>query len=599
MKTKFPNKLAMYCLQASIVALLSITPRHSLAQVVTPVQLPDGNSSISQQLPRPQDVQPPPPSSLPPPQPPQPLPPPEDLLPPSRPIPTPSEPVPGKLSETIIVERFEVIGSTVFSLEELAKELAKFTNRPISLVEVFQARTAITELYIKKGYITSGAYIPPQAMQEGVVRIQVVEGKLEDIQVTGNRRLQRNYVRRRLSQATSPPLNRERLLEALQLLQLNPLIQNLSAELTAGSRPGTSVLQIQIKEAKTFSTQAILDNRRSPSVGSFRRRLQVNEANLLGLGDGLNLAYTNTDGSNAFDTSYTFPLNSRNGTLSFDYSTTSSDVIERPFNALDIQSASRYYDLTFRQPVTQTPTQEFALGITASRRESEISSLLFQPAIGLPPNQLSPGADADGDTRVSALRFFQEWTARNSREVIAARSQFSIGLGALGATINDDPPDSRFFAWQGQAQWVRLLAPDTLLLLRADLQLAPRALLPLEQIGLGGLDSVRGYRQDFLLTDNGAFASAEVQVPILRSPQINGVLQVTPFVDFGAGWNSSGRDDPDSNTLASVGLGLRWSQGDRFTARLHWGIPLISVDVEERRTLQENGLYFSVQYNPF
>lgn len=411
--------------------------------------------------------------------------------------------------------------------------------------------------------------------------------------------MKRNYVRSRLSQATAPPLNRESLLEALQLLQLNPLIQNLSAELTAGSRPGTSILQIQISEAKTFTTQAILDNRRSPSVGSFRRRLQVNEANLLGLGDGLSLAYTNTDGSNAFDSSYTFPLNSRNGTLSFYYSTASSDVIERPFNFLDIQSASRYYDLTFRQPVTQTPTQEFALGITASRRESEISSRLFQPDIGLSPNELSPGADEEGDTRVSALRFFQEWTSRNSREVIAARSQFSIGIGALDATINDDPPDSRFFAWQGQAQWVRLLAPDTLLLLRADMQLAPRTLLPLEQIGLGGSDSVRGYRQDFLLTDNGAFASAEVQVPILGLPQINGVLQVTPFVDFGAGWNSSGRDDPDPNTLASVGLGLRWSQGDRFTARLDWGIPLISADVEERRTLQENGLYFSVQYNPF
>jgi hemolysin activation/secretion protein len=130
------------------------------------------------------------------------------------------------------------------------------------------------------------------------------------------------------------------------------------------------------------------------------------------------------------------------------------------------------------------------------------------------------------------------------------------------------------------------------------MQLASRTLLPIEQIGLGGLDSVRGYRQDFLLTDNGAFASAEVQVPVLRVPQINGVLQIIPFVDFGVGWNSSDRENPDPNTLASVGLGLRWSQGERFTARLDWGIPLISVDSRER-TWQENGLYFSIQYNPF
>jgi hemolysin activation/secretion protein len=620
MKSKFPNKLAVHYtsftefvvgalalkrqlqatlyLQISIVALLLIIPERLIAQVVTPVQLPEGNSFQSQQLPSPQDVQPPPPTPVPTPKPPQPLPPLEDLLPPSGPTPTPSEPIPGKLPEAIIVKRFEVIGSTVFSPEELAKVLAPFTNKPISLTEVFQARTAITELYFKKGYITSGAYIPLQTMESGVVTIQVVEGTLEDIQVTGTRRLRRNYIRSRLGRATELPLNRERLLEALQLLQLNPLIQNLSAELTAGTRPGASILQLKIQEAQTFSSQIVLDNRRSPSVGSFRRRLQVNEANLLGFGDGLSLAYTNTDGSNSFDASYTFPLNSRNGTLSFYYGTTSSDIIEPGFNFLDIQSASRYYELIFRQPVIQTPTQEFALGFIASRRESDISSRLFQPDIGLPPNELSPGADEEGRTRVSALRFFQEWTSRNSREVIAARSQFNIGLGALNATINSNPPDSRFFSWQGQAQWVRLLARDTVLLLRADMQLASRALLPIEQIGLGGLDSVRGYRQDFLLTDNGAFASAEVQVPVLRVPQINGVLQIIPFVDFGVGWNSSDRENPDPNTLASVGLGLRWSQGDRFTARLDWGIPLISVDSRER-TWQENGLYFSIQYNPF
>lgn len=592
---KFPNKLAIYYLQISIVALLIIIPKRLHAQVVIPVQLPNGDSLQSQQLPPPQDVQPPPPTPVPTPKPPQPLPPLEDLLPPSRPTPIPSEPIPGKLPETIIVKRFEVIGSTVFSPEELAEVLAPFTNKRISLTEVYQARTAITELYIKEGYITSGAYIPPQTMQDGVVGIQVVEGTLEDIQVTGTRRLRRNYIRSRLGRATEPPLNRERLLEALQLLQLNPLIQNLSAELTAGTRPGASILQIQIQEAQTFSTQIVLDNRRSPSVGSFRRRLQVNEANLLGFGDSLSLAYTNTDGSNAFDGSYTFPLNSKNGTLSFYYGTTSSNIIERPFNQLDIQSASRYYELIFRQPVIQTPTQEFSLGFIASRRESEAS---YNPGgfgrFGFP----SIGADEEGRTRVSALRFFQEWTSRNSREVIAARSQFNIGLGALGATINDNPPDSRFFSWQGQAQWVRLLAPDTVLLLRADIQMASRALLPLEQIGLGGLDSVRGYRQDFLLTDNAAFASAEVQVPVLRVREINGVLQIIPFVDFGVGWNSSDRENPDANTLASVGLGLRWSQGERFTARLDWGIPLISVDSREG-TWQENGLYFSIQYNPF
>ena len=592
---KYPKNIIVSSLPLSMLILLSSISLSPLkAQAVDTTQLPTSNFILSQQFPPPQDVKPPTPSPLPSPELPQPLPPPAELFPPSAPTPTPDEPLPGNSSQTIVVERFEVIGSTVFSPEELALATAEFTKRPISLSEVYQARSKITDLYVKNGYITSGAYIPPQKIQSGVLKIQVVEGKLEDIQVTGTRRLNQNYIRSRLAIATSPPLNRQRLLEALQLLQLNPLIQNVTAELSAGSGTGTSFLEVKVSEAKTFSSQIVLDNGRSPSVGSFRRGLRLNEANLLGLGDNLSLGYTNTDGSNSLDASYTLPLNPKNGTLTFNYGTTSSNVIERPFNVLDIQSASRYYELTFRQPIVQAPTQEFALGLTASRRESE-ASYVDDDRIPFP----SLGADEQGRTRVSALRFFQEWTNRNSREVIALRSQFSLGIDVLNPTINQNAPDSRFFAWQGQAQLARLLAPETLLLLRLNTQLASRTLLPLEQFGLGGQDSVRGYRQDYLLTDNGAFVSAEVQVPILRLPQINSTLQVVPFVDFGVGWNSSGRENPDPNTLAAVGLGLRWSQGDRFTVRLDWGIPLISVNSSNEKTLQENGLYFSLLYNPF
>jgi hemolysin activation/secretion protein len=588
MVTKFSHSFAVSCLQVSLFILLSsLTTKPLKAQM-------DAAQLSNQQIPAPQDIQPPSAPPSPPPQPPAPLPPPSDLLRPSNPVPAPNEQIPS-FSETFIVERFEVVGSTVFSREELALVLAPFINKPIAFTQLLQARTAISELYINNGYITSGAYIPPQTLNSGVVKIQVVEGGLEDIQVIGTRRLNRNYVRSRLALATSPPLKRDRLLEALQLLQQNPLIQNLSAELGAGSRPGTSVLSITVREAPSFNTQVALDNGRSPSVGSFRRRLQINEANLLGLGDNLTVGYTNTDGSNSFDASYTLPLNPRNGTLTFNYGNTSSDVIERPFNILDIESASRYYDLTFRQPIVQTPTQEFALGLTASRRENDISSLLQRE--GLPASELSPGADESGRTRVSSLQFFQEWTSRNSREVIAARSGFNFGIGAFDATINADAPDSRFFSWQGQAQWVRLLADDTLLLVRGNMQLADRSLLPIEQFGLGGLGSVRGYRQDLLLTDNGVFATAELQYPIFRLTKSQSVLQLVPFVDVGSAWNS-GRENPDINTLASVGLGLQWRSGDRFTARLDWGIPLVSVDSRER-TWQENGVYFSILYNPF
>ncbi|WP_320073189.1 ShlB/FhaC/HecB family hemolysin secretion/activation protein [Nostoc sp. MG11] len=423
MVAKVTQTFAASCLLMLFNSLITIPSR---AQKVDRIQLPQNNSPTSQQLPLPQDVQPPSPRTPPiQPSPPPQLPPPSQLLQPSQPLPIPDELLP-TTPQILTVKQFEVIGSTVFSLERLNQVLFDFINKPIAFAQLLEARPKITELYIQEGYVTSGAYIPEQTLtDDGVVQIQVIEGELEDIQITGTRRLNPNYIRSRIANGASTPLNQKRLLESLQLLQLNPLIQNISAELSTGSRIGANLLAIEVTEADSFNIQTILDNGRSPSVGSFRRQLQINEANLLGLGDGISLAYSNTDGSNTIDASYSLPLNYWNGTLTLNYGTASANVIERSFNTLDIESASQYYELTFRQPLVQTPNQEFALGITASHRETDISSSLLEEN-EVPLFVLSPGANEEGRTRISALRFFQEWTSRNSQEVIAARSQFSL-----------------------------------------------------------------------------------------------------------------------------------------------------------------------------
>jgi hemolysin activation/secretion protein len=522
---------------------------------------------------------------------------------PIKPVPSPSElfaPPPtvsepeneiGDISGNIIVKTFRITGSTVFNASDFEKITKDYIGKPISLAQLFEVRSNITELYINKGYITSGAYLPPQRLtKDSVVEIRVIEGEVEAIQIKGNKRLSQAYIRNRIAQFTGKPLNRTRLLEGLQLLRLNPLIGNVQAELTAGVRQGSSVLSVRIEEARAIHAKLTLDNDRTPSVGTDRRQIELSHGNLFGFGDVARVAYTNTDGSHAINLSYTIPVTPKNTTLSFSYGGSWSQVIEAPFDILDIRSRSSYYEITLRHPVIWTPTQELGIGITASHQRS-MSTLLGDvpfPALG---------ADSEGRTRVTALRFFQDYTQRSERDVFALRSQFSLGLNVLGATINDAPPDGEFLAWRGQAQYVRLLAPDTILLLRGDIQIADRALVSFEQFGLGGSDSVRGYRQDGLLTDNGAFASAEVRIPIFR-PSKDSLFQLTPFVDVGRAWNNSGRENPDPQTLASVGIGLRFQWSERLSARFVWGFPIVTVD-GRKNTWQDNGLYFSIVYNPF
>ncbi|NJN31154.1 MAG: ShlB/FhaC/HecB family hemolysin secretion/activation protein [Synechococcales cyanobacterium RM1_1_8] len=520
------------------------------------------------------------------------LPPADEILP----LPSPSLPgeQTGEGPATVTVTGYKVEGSTVFDAQELAKITAPFLGE-VTFSDLLQARSAVTKLYVDRGYVTSGAFIPPQTLDSGIVTIQVLEGKLEDVRINGSQRLHPHYVRTRLARAGAEPLNVQVLLEGLKLLQLDPLLSSISADLQAGIEPGTSLLDVTVTEADPFRATLAIDNGRSPSVGSIRRKVSFSHANVLGIGDGFDLSYSNTEGSNALDLSYSVPLNARNGSLRFAYGRTRSRVLEDPFQPLDIQAKSIYYEGTYRQPLYQTASEEFALGLTFSRQESS-TKLGFSDIGGFP---LSPGANENGETKISALRFFQEWNKRSSQQVLAARSQLSLGTNWFESNQSSDGgPDSNFLTWRGQGQWVRLLAPETLMLVRGDLQFADRDLVPLEQFGIGGQSSVRGYRQDSLLTDNGLLLSAEVRLPIARIPSWDAVLQVAPFFDLGHGWNKDGNNQPDKKTLTGTGLGLIWRQGNNFSARLDWGIPLVDVG-NENDTLQEKGIYFSVNYNPF
>lgn len=142
-----------------------------------------------------------------------------------------------------------------------------------------------------------------------------------------------------------------------------------------------------------------------------------------------------------------------------------------------------------------------------------------------------------------------------------------------------------------QSQYVRTLAPDTFFLVRGQLQISGDDLLSDEQFRVGGFETVRGYRQNLLLGNNGVFASAEMRVPILRIQEWETVLQVAPFFDVGKVWGS---DNLDFSTLASLGLGLRLTAKDNLSAGFYWAVPLMETE-SQGKSLQEDGINFFVE----
>ena len=499
-----------------------------------------------------------------------------------------------QIPRTIVLKKFDIVGNRAIDPAELDRLLQPYLFRPIGFAELLEVQQAITQLLVARGYFTSGAYIPPQKIENRTVRIEIIEGSLEEIKISGLKHLRSEYIRQRIEAATEPPLNRQKLLDALLLLQLNPRIANISAELSQGIEPGTSLLEIEVEEANTFNTELTFDNERAVSVGSQGRQLSLADDNVLGFGDRFAVAYLNTPSSDSVSNlSYTFPLSAKNNELGIVYSYSNSQIVNEPFQDLGLSSRSTYVAAKYRHLLLQTPKQEVALDFAFSHQDTQ----LFLQGDGFP--DLDRGTDLAGITKISALRITQEYSERSEDRVFALSSQFNLGVDVFDATTNpDDIPDSQFFVWRLQAQYLKQIMPQTNLFLRGEVQLADRALVSLEQFRSGGASSVRGYRRDRTLGDNGLFLSAELRNTIWRTPQDNINLELNPFFDFGRVWNS---DDLalEINTLASLGVGLQFSIRDTLVARVDWGIPLLEDRGFQSNSLQDKGIHFSLQLEPF
>ena len=495
----------------------------------------------------------------------------------------------------VFVHDIHVTGSTVFSDAELAEVTAPYRNRELTTDDLERVRLALTLLYVNKGYLTSGAIIPDQDVAFGTVVIQMVEGRLARIDVEGNEWFRSSYLRDRVARGVSTPLSIQPLQERIQLLQQDPRIERINAELKPGDVRGDSVLSVRVKDANPFKAWLEFNNYQTPTVGAERGLATVAHQNVTGHGDQFAFTYGRSHGVNPIiDTSYSVPLNAYETTLTAYYRRNAFLVVENPFRSLDLNVDSEIIGIAVRQPVYRTVTDEVALTLTGEHLYLKTTSAFDAPGL---PSLFIAGSSTTGVATVSALRFSQEYTHRSQSLVLAALSRVSVGLNVLGATINSGPlPDGQFVSWLGQAQVVKRLDDwwGVQLLGRVAVQVASDRLFALEQMPVGGRFSVRGYRENTLVRDDAVLASFESRFPLLRFASGEDRLQFAQFVDFGHAWNAKG-DTPDPQTLASIGAGLRWMilPQERARFEVYWGQQLNHVRSGEGN-LQDHGIHLQL-----
>jgi hemolysin activation/secretion protein len=511
------------------------------------------------------------------------------------------------ISTSTRVKKIKVQGYTIFSDREIAKIIKPYEGKKLDFRQLRSITEAITNLYVSNGYITSGAFLPKQEIVGGIINVRVVEGKLEDINIKGLKHLQENYVRSFISSAPklskpntdsrseffsdqSPPLNIENIKEKLELLKRDPSIKNIKAELVKGTEPNLSVLLIEIEETSPYDAKLSFDNYRSPSVGEFQGTIEAGYRNFIGVGDRAFAQYNLTQGLNAYSLGYGTPIVSpKNGNFSFEYRNGDSKIIEN-FEEANIRAESDTISLQYRRPVIYKPEREISLGLAFERQNSETFILNDEP--------FSFTADPEQTNSViSVLKLTGDWIERSSSSVLGVNSELNFGLDVLDATVNENTPDGMFFSWLGQGQWTKALNQDRDLLFvtRLTTQLSPDSLLPLEQFTLGGVGTVRGYRQNQEVGDNAIVGTIEVYVPLASDRTNSSELNLIPFFDGGTVWDNN---SDEAEALASLGLGLDWQFKDFLSLKVDWGVPLINTS-DRGNSLQDNGFAFSLQLQPF
>lgn len=500
------------------------------------------------------------------------------------------------------VKAFEFVGNTVFSanrLDEEVKEIRQRNGGKLTLDDLEEARTKLTLLYINAGYINSGAILPDQTIdpEKGVVRFEIVEGRLNQIDLQKPLpRLRRGFLEDRIWHDPNRPLDALALRNNLEILRQNPNIKSVNAELKPGLAPGEAVLDLNVTENTPYTIGLQFDNNRSPSVGAERFSLVGSHTNVLGFSDSFFLRWGLNKGDitdcefaelDDISFSYSIPVTRFDTLLTFSFENSDSPVVEEPFTELDIRSRTESYTIGLRQPVYRTINTEAALSLSLVRRDNK--SFLARE-----PFSFSPGV-LDGESIVTSLRFGQELLTRTQDYALAFRSTFSFGLDALNSSVNGDGlPDGQYWAWLGQAQYVRRLKDDWQLILRGTAQLTDDALLPLEQFSLGGMDTVRGYRENQLVRDVAACATLELRIPVIRKND-RSALDLAIFTDMGFGKNNSipGIDRVEDEFISSAGLGVLWNPCRNFNFTLYWGYPFKHFD-QSSDNLQDYGIHFSM-----
>lgn len=482
-------------------------------------------------------------------------------------------------------------GNTVFSDAELQAVIAPYVGQVTLASDLEDMRLALSQHYIMNGYINSGAILPDQQVNNGSVRFDLVEGTISQVNINGSGRLADSYIERAL--VPDGPFNKTALQNNFQLLLEDPLFENLAVSLRPSDAMGQAILNVDVERAKAYGVNISYDNHRPVATGDTQARMSGWVRNVTGLGDTLELAAIHREGSDGYDVRFEVPVGLGGLSLGVATSKGKADVIEASVKALNINSDYTSSSVYAVKDIYRELDGHLTMGFELSSRE--VTNVLLDM-----PWSFSLGEN-DGYAKSVAARLNVDYLSKSPKDVLSMRATYSQGLDAMDSTQNaDGRPDSDFSSAVLQVQYARMLTESGLQLqLRGSYYWANEGLLPMEQVAMGGANTVRGYRENELVRDKGMLASAQLLYPFGNQQNGLGRWNVLAFADVGKAENVTPTASQTFDQMSSVGLGLQWRYKERVSADLYVAHALEDAPVKAENNLQDDGIHFSLSVAVF
>jgi len=468
--------------------------------------------------------------------------------------PAPPRPAPPADERRIQIDRFAIIGNTIFSEEELRGLIADREGAEMTLTDIYGLADRLTDFYQTHGYSLTTVTVPAQRMLDGVLRLEVVEGRIGKLVFEGNQRYGDTFLTRQLDLLEPGTILRFADLES-EVLLLNDLPGLIARSvLLPGEEYGSTDINLRLEE-KPVSASAVLDNSGRKVIGQWRLGADFTINNPLRFGDVLGLGYTHSQSSllRQGRFSYGFPVLPDGSRINLSYSRAEYEVGEE-FAALNIAGISETARLQLSHPFLRSRRNNLSatLGAAHVRGQSDIMSLPLS------------------NDEISFLEAGLNFSHRNASGGFASLS----GQVATNFKSNADGNDSKALPprLELHGDYEYLLGRGWSAFLRGEAVLSNDSLPDSNKYSLGGPASIRGFVSSQIRGDQGAMGSFEIRRGFSLAPVD---LLLRTFVDAGKVYYEIPlADGSDSDTLASTGIGMTASFAGKYILDLQWAKPL-------------------------